>query len=155
MSDPQSTTETAKADKVYVGAQLRAARLAAKLSLDDVTVQSGGTLVASAVGSYERGERSVSTHKLMALARLYKVRAADLLPPATELYRIADELEAARRAIAAVAEDMVPLVGVPANAHALAIHAARYLERAVALVTVARRGDDATATIDLATDEAQ
>ena len=63
-----------------LGARLRAVRQAKGLRLQDVEDASRGRFKAVVVGSYERGDRAVSAHKLAALASFYGVAAADLLP---------------------------------------------------------------------------
>lgn len=73
-----------------LGERLRAARRACGLSLLEVESVSGGEFKASVVGAYERGERALSVQRLMGLASLYGVNAADLLggvsaPPGTIL----------------------------------------------------------------------
>ena len=73
MGDP---SEYAKA----LGGRLRAVRNRQGLSLSGVEVKSGGRWNAITVGSYERGDRSVTVEKLIELAEFYDVPAADLLP---------------------------------------------------------------------------
>lgn len=65
-----------------LGARLRAVRRGQGLRLQDVEDASGGRFKAVVVGSYERGDRAVSAHKLAALAQFYGVAVADLLPDA-------------------------------------------------------------------------
>lgn len=63
-----------------LGARLRAIRRGQGLRLQDVEELSQGVFKAVVVGSYERGDRAVAAHKLAALAALYDVAVADLLP---------------------------------------------------------------------------
>jgi len=63
-----------------LGTRLREARRKAGLSLADVQAKTGGRVSAEAVGSYERSERQVSLEKFIALAVLYGVSPADLVP---------------------------------------------------------------------------
>ncbi len=63
-----------------LGARLRAVRRAQGLRLQDVEERSEGRFKAVVVGSYERGDRAVSAHKLAALAGFYEVPVAELLP---------------------------------------------------------------------------
>jgi transcriptional regulator with XRE-family HTH domain len=63
-----------------LGARLRAIRRSQGLRLQDVEELSGGAFKAVVVGSYERGDRAVAAHKLAALADLYNVPVAELLP---------------------------------------------------------------------------
>ncbi len=63
-----------------LGARLRAVRRSQGLRLQDVEERSDGRFKAVVVGSYERGDRAVSAHKLAAMAAFYGVAVADLLP---------------------------------------------------------------------------
>ncbi len=63
-----------------LGEQLRNVRAQQGLSLQDVEQRSDGTLKASVVGAYERGERSVSVARLRVLADFYRVPITQLLP---------------------------------------------------------------------------
>ncbi|MFO7777334.1 MAG: helix-turn-helix transcriptional regulator [Nitriliruptoraceae bacterium] len=63
-----------------LGARLRAVRRAQGLRLQDVEERSEGRFKAVVVGSYERGDRAVSAHRLAALAGFYEVPVAELLP---------------------------------------------------------------------------
>ncbi len=63
-----------------LGEQLRNVRAQQGLSLQDVEQRSDGTLKASVVGAYERGERSVSVARLRILADFYRVPITQLLP---------------------------------------------------------------------------
>jgi hypothetical protein len=63
-----------------LGQRLRAVRRAQGMRLQDVQERSGGRFKAVVVGSYERGDRAVATHRLAALAGFYGVPVDDLLP---------------------------------------------------------------------------
>ena len=69
-------TEYAKA----LGAQLRSVRSTSGLSLQGVEQRSAGRWKAVVVGSYERGDRAISVHKLADLAEFYGAPVAQLLP---------------------------------------------------------------------------
>lgn len=72
-----------RADAAYrrrLGVRLRAVRRARELRLQDVEDLSSSRFKAVVVGSYERGDRAVSAHKLAALAAFYDVPVAELLP---------------------------------------------------------------------------
>lgn len=62
-----------------VGDELRRARQDAGLALRDLTARSGREFKASAVGGYERGERSISLDRFCRLAAVYGVSPAQLL----------------------------------------------------------------------------
>ena len=70
--DPHYTRE--------LGARLRAIREQRGWSLHDVQEASRGRFSGSAVGTYERGERSISVRRLSELAALYGVPVDQLLP---------------------------------------------------------------------------
>ncbi len=63
-----------------LGSRLRSVRRAQGLRLQDVEERSEGRFKAVVVGSYERGDRAVSAHKLAALAAFYEVPVVELLP---------------------------------------------------------------------------
>jgi transcriptional regulator with XRE-family HTH domain len=63
-----------------LGSRLRAVRRAQGMRLQDVEERSAGRFKAVVVGSYERGDRAVSAHKLAALAAFYGVPVGELLP---------------------------------------------------------------------------
>src|SRR5260370_7022371 len=63
-----------------LGARLRAIRTQQGLSLHGVEEKSRGRWKAVVVGSYERGDRSVTVQKLAALAEFYGVPVSELLP---------------------------------------------------------------------------
>jgi len=61
--------------------RLRAVRQAKGLTLNQVSTLSNGAISAIALGSYERGDRSLSTEKLFEIAELYGVPMIELLSP--------------------------------------------------------------------------
>lgn len=63
-----------------LGRRLRAVRRGQSLRLQDVERLSAGRFKAVVVGSYERGDRAVSAHKLAALAAFYGLPVSELLP---------------------------------------------------------------------------
>ena len=63
-----------------LGARLRAIRTQQGLSLHGVEKKSKGRWKAVVVGSYERGDRAVTVHRLAELAEFYGVPIAELLP---------------------------------------------------------------------------
>src|ERR1700737_2062992 len=63
-----------------LGARLRAIRTQQGLSLHGVEERSRGRWKAVVVGSYERGDRSVTVQKLAELADFYGVPVSELLP---------------------------------------------------------------------------
>ena len=63
-----------------LGARLRAIRTQQGLSLHGVEEKSQGRWKAVVVGSYERGDRAVTVHKLAELADFYGVPVSELLP---------------------------------------------------------------------------
>jgi transcriptional regulator with XRE-family HTH domain len=76
-------TEGVAEDRRYalaLGERLRRVRQQQGLSLHDVEHRSRGTLKASVVGAYERGERAVSITRMEVLAEFYRVPVAELLP---------------------------------------------------------------------------
>lgn len=70
------------ADKfsMSLGLRLRTARRQRGWSLGELESYTGGEFKASVVGAYERGERALSVQRLVRLAEIYAVPAADLLP---------------------------------------------------------------------------
>src|SRR5947209_7587119 len=77
-SDPEPDGEPEYARQL--GVRLRAVRDQRGWSLHDVQVASGGRFSGSAVGTYERGERSISVRRLAELAELYGVPLDRVLP---------------------------------------------------------------------------
>lgn len=68
---------------VSLGLRLRTARRQRGWSLGELESYTGGEFKASVVGAYERGERALSVQRLVRLAEIYAVPAADLLPIGT------------------------------------------------------------------------
>src|SRR5947209_1021842 len=77
-SDPEPDAEPEYARRL--GARLRSIREQRGWSLHDVQVASHGRFSGSAVGTYERGERSISVRRLSELATLYRVPLDQFLP---------------------------------------------------------------------------
>lgn len=65
---------------VRLGARLRRVRAQQGLSLHAVEEASGGTIKASVLGAYERGERGLTLTRLQELADFYRVPVEQLLP---------------------------------------------------------------------------
>lgn len=63
-----------------LGVRLRAARNRSRLSLMGVAEKSQGQFKAAVVGSYERGDRSITVARLSELAEFYGVPVTSLLP---------------------------------------------------------------------------
>lgn len=63
-----------------LGERLRNVRMQKGVSLHEVEQASGQEFKASVLGAYERGERSISVHRLERLARFYGVPVDHLLP---------------------------------------------------------------------------
>jgi len=55
---------------VALQSRLRAVRISKGLTLSQVSLQSKGSISAIALGSYERGDRSLSTQKLFEISRV-------------------------------------------------------------------------------------
>jgi transcriptional regulator with XRE-family HTH domain len=66
-----------------LGLRLRSARRQRGWSLGELESYTGGEFKASVVGAYERGERALSVQRLVRLAEVYAVSAAELLPMTT------------------------------------------------------------------------
>jgi transcriptional regulator with XRE-family HTH domain len=64
-----------------LGRQLRAARRQLGLSLKLVETMTEGEFKASALGAYERAQRTISVPRLHRLAHVYRVSVDRLLPP--------------------------------------------------------------------------
>jgi transcriptional regulator with XRE-family HTH domain len=77
-SGPESVLDPEYAREL--GARLRATREQRGWSLRDVQEASQGRFRASAVGTYERGERGISVQRLSELAKLYGVAVESVLP---------------------------------------------------------------------------
>lgn len=61
-----------------ISTKLRAIRLSKSLSLSDVEALSNGAIKAVVLGSYERGARTLSVKRAMAIAELYQIPVAQL-----------------------------------------------------------------------------
>lgn len=61
--------------------RLRTVRTSKGLTLHQVSLQSKGRISAIALGSYERGDRSLSTEKLFEISQIYQIPAAELMSP--------------------------------------------------------------------------
>jgi transcriptional regulator with XRE-family HTH domain len=64
---------------VALQSRLRAVRVSKGLTLTQVSSLSKGSLSAIALGSYERGDRSLSTQKLFEISQIYGVPVVELL----------------------------------------------------------------------------
>jgi transcriptional regulator with XRE-family HTH domain len=63
-----------------LGERLRLARRSRGWSLTEVEAISDGEFKASVVGAYERGERSLTVHRMVRLAAVYGIPVDSLLP---------------------------------------------------------------------------
>lgn len=104
-----------------VGANLRRIRRQQRLSLQQVEERSLGEHKAVVIGSYERGDRSITVERLAALADLYGVPVSELLPEDPE---VADNGAGDR-----VVLDLVRLGAVPAETAGPLVRFARSLQR--------------------------
>jgi transcriptional regulator with XRE-family HTH domain len=82
-----------------LGGRLRALRQELGMSLSDVEQSSDGVLNAVVMGSYERGDRTVSVVRLDELATFYGVLPEDLVADLQQPVSIAARLAAALRAV--------------------------------------------------------
>jgi transcriptional regulator with XRE-family HTH domain len=64
---------------VALQSRLRAVRVSKGLTLAQVSSLSKGSISAIALGSYERGDRSLSTQKLFEISKIYEVPVVELL----------------------------------------------------------------------------
>jgi transcriptional regulator with XRE-family HTH domain len=64
---------------IALQSRLRAVRVSKGLTLSQVSAQSKGSISAIALGSYERGDRSLSTQKLFEISQIYGVPVVELL----------------------------------------------------------------------------
>jgi transcriptional regulator with XRE-family HTH domain len=67
-----------------VNKRMRSLREAKTLTLVDVEQKSRGEITAVALGSYERGDRQVNLLKLLQIARIYEIPAAEMLGEKTQ-----------------------------------------------------------------------
>lgn len=78
--NPDNVTTAVDHDLPDLGLRLRDVRTQLGLTLAEVEHRSEGLWKATAVGAYERGERTLTLPRLMGLARFYGVPPAHLLP---------------------------------------------------------------------------
>ncbi len=71
--------------------RIRAARLALGWSLADFELHSAGAITAVAMGSYERGTRTLSITKLLKICDIFQISLIHILAPTQEL-TVADSL---------------------------------------------------------------
>lgn len=124
--------ESARFDRA-VGAALRRARDAGRLTLHDVELRSHGRFKPSTVAGYERGERSISLERFTRLATLYE------RPPDELLGEILDDLYPVARGGLMIDESRLGLVEEPAR------EAVRWLLRRVR----DRRGAEPSAVLTI------
>jgi len=72
--------------------RLRAVREAQDLTLTQVAALSSGAISAIALGSYERGDRSMSAAKVLEIAKIYKI-------PVSELFEQPQKMVANKRVV--------------------------------------------------------
>lgn len=87
-----------------VGEALRKTRQERGLTLHDVGILSGGRFKPSALGGYERGERSISVERFCSLAALYGV------PPDRLLARTLEQASPATRCELVIDLNKLPLI---------------------------------------------
>lgn len=96
-----------------VGHRLREVRLALGLTLEGATATSRQEIKTSTLGSYERGDRTITVSRLYALAELYGVPVHDLLPErvsdpaADEVIDLRDETIAESHSAAKIPVEML------------------------------------------------
>ena len=104
---PEPVSERDQEIRTAIGARLRAARIRRGMALGTVARLTGGEFKASAVANYERGYRAITVSRLVRLAELYGMSAAEILtaedPSKTTIDLTAVDLTSA-------AEDRGPLV---------------------------------------------
>jgi len=66
-------------DMRVIRTRIRAVRILRGWSLADFEKHSGGAITAIAMGSYERGARTLSTPKLLTICRIFEISLAHLL----------------------------------------------------------------------------
>jgi transcriptional regulator with XRE-family HTH domain len=116
-----------------VGKRLRAVRSQQRLSLHGVELKSGGRWKAVVVGSYERGERTVSVARLAGLAEFYNVPITELLPPSDRAGdgKAKEQVVVDLQKLSATATDLaVPLIRY---AHAIQRERGDYANRVLSL----------------------
>lgn len=77
---------------IFLQKRLRTIREAQGLTLSQVASRSQGRISAIALGSYERGDRTISATKILEIADIYKV-------PVTELFDSPEKLTGNRKVI--------------------------------------------------------
>jgi transcriptional regulator with XRE-family HTH domain len=70
---------------VQLHRRLRTIRESKALTLNQVAARSDGRISAIALGSYERGDRSISAQKVLELAEIYQLPAAELFSQPEQL----------------------------------------------------------------------
>ena len=65
--------------------RIRTARLSLGWSLADFGMHSSGTITGVAMGSYERGTRTLSIHKLLVICDILQISLIHIVAPAQEL----------------------------------------------------------------------
>jgi transcriptional regulator with XRE-family HTH domain len=98
--------ELARQAQRALGRRLREIRKAAGLSLPAVEAKSAGVWKAAAVGTYERGERAMTVHRLVRLCDWYGVTIWEVVPGPPQVDALIAQVEARAeaRADARVAE---------------------------------------------------
>ena len=79
MSSYEAASERDQEIRIAIGARLRTARVRRGLALGTVARLTRGEFKASAVANYERGYRAITVSRLVRLAELYGMSAAELL----------------------------------------------------------------------------
>ena len=74
-------------DMPEIQKRIRAARISRGWSLADFQSHSGGAITAIAMGSYERGSRTLSTQKLITICKVLEISLLHLLASDQELVR--------------------------------------------------------------------
>lgn len=69
----------------HVQERIRICRISRGWSLADFEIKAGGSITAVAMGSYERGERTLSIPKLMKICEVFQISPLHLLAPTTNL----------------------------------------------------------------------
>lgn len=87
-----------------VGAVLRRLRRERDLTLHEVRDRSGGRFKPSVLGSYERGERSISLERFCELARVYRIT------PDRMLGEVMSEVSPESRSEVVIALDRLPFI---------------------------------------------
>jgi transcriptional regulator with XRE-family HTH domain len=120
--------------------RIRATRLALGWSLAEFEIHSEGAITAIAMGSYERGTRSLSIAKLLTICNIFKLPLIHILAPAKEL----NTGESASRHI----YDLRALQGLPNSSEKA--HLLSYIKH-----IIRERGDWKGAVVSLRTTDVQ